>query len=393
MTTRTPQGARRRSRARALSLETPELDAAIAEAERSAIVVWRGERIPFADLPARMARTDARLERIGPTGVEAVALVALNPLYRRRLATWHERVAASGAEDLATAAAGGRDLEALALDLERLAIQSETGYHAAVRRYLALIGIEQGDATLADMWHVQHGEAWSQWFGARELERASAEAGRDGAGVIHGDGWRSGEAALSESATAAGVPGAAIAELYGTLVGDPNWLARGLGMGVDEIAPFADFVAFVRLYRLRRSLAMVQYELRLYRTEDESLQRAYFSGIVGHTTGIEVPGAAYLHDVARPFASVEDLERTMLAGAIAERLESTFGAEWWADPEARALTDRLGSAPSGEDVLAELGYDAYDWRPVLRQIRTRLVGEMSGYGGPNITTRAGTRKV
>ena len=42
---------------------------------------------------------------------------------------------------------------------------------------------------------------------------------------------------------------------------------------------------------------------------------------------------------------------------------------------------------------AELGYDALDWRPVLRQIRTRLIGEMSGYGGPNITTRAGTRKV
>jgi hypothetical protein len=45
------------------------------------------------------------------------------------------------------------------------------------------------------------------------------------------------------------------------------------------------------------------------------------------------------------------------------------------------------------DALAYLGYDALDWRPVLRQIRTRLIGEMSGYGGPNITTRAGTRKV
>jgi hypothetical protein len=45
------------------------------------------------------------------------------------------------------------------------------------------------------------------------------------------------------------------------------------------------------------------------------------------------------------------------------------------------------------DVVAQLGYDRLDWRPVLRQIRTLLIGEMSGYGGPNITTRAGTRKV
>ena len=47
----------------------------------------------------------------------------------------------------------------------------------------------------------------------------------------------------------------------------------------------------------------------------------------------------------------------------------------------------------GEDVVAHLGYDHLDWRPVLRQIRAQLIGEMSGYGGPNITTRAGTRKV
>ncbi len=46
-----------------------------------------------------------------------------------------------------------------------------------------------------------------------------------------------------------------------------------------------------------------------------------------------------------------------------------------------------------EDVVAHLGYDHLDWRPVLRQIRAQLIGEMSGYGGPNITTRAGTRKV
>jgi hypothetical protein len=44
-------------------------------------------------------------------------------------------------------------------------------------------------------------------------------------------------------------------------------------------------------------------------------------------------------------------------------------------------------------VVASLGYDHLDWRPVLRQIRAQLIGEMSGYGGPNITTRAGSRKV
>ena len=133
--------------------------------------------------------------------------------------------------------------------------------------------------------------------------------------------------------------------------------------------------------------------MRLYRTDDESMQRAYYSGIVGHMIGASVPEAAFLRDAGTPFSSATDLRRAMLAGAIGERLESRFGTEWWANDEARRLTGELGDATSSEDVLAQLGYDDLDWRPVLRQIRTRLIGEMSGYGGPNITTRAGTRKV
>ena len=389
MTIRSP----RRSRTPALRFDTPELDAAIAAAERGAIVVWRGERIPFAALPSLIARTDGRVERDGLYAGWIDALEALNPLYRERHAAWRERAAAHGTDDLAVAVAVGIDIDALALEIERLAIQSETVYHAALRRYLALIGIEQGDATIADLWHVEGGASWSQWFGERDLIRAAAEAGRDASGAVHGEGWRSGESGLAGTEPGAAAPAAAVAELYGSLVGDPGWLRRALRMAPDEIASFADFIAFVRLRRLRHLVSLAQYAMRLYRTDDESMQRAYFSGIVGHTIGVSVPEAAYLHDAGAPFSSVAELRRTMLAGAMAERLESSFGKEWWGSDEARALTAGLGEATNAEDVLAQLGYDGLDWRPVLRQIRTRLIGEMSGYGGPNITTRAGTRKV
>jgi hypothetical protein len=380
-------------RAKPLRLETPELDAAIADAERDAIVVWRGERIGFLALTSRIARTDGRHERDGLYAGWIDALEALNPLYRQRYDAWREEAARAGLDDFATAAAAPTDLDALALELERLAIGSETVYYAALRRYLALIGIEQGDATLADLWHVARGAAWSHWFAERDLARAVADAGRDASGAPHGDGWSSGEAALRGDASAASAPAGAVAELYGSLVGDPTWLESALRMAPAEIASFADFVAFVRLFRLRRALAIVQSEMRMYRTDDESLQRAYFSGIVGHMTGIAVPEAAYLRDAGRPFSAIGELQRSMLAGAMAERLHGRFGDRWWANEEARSITTSLAGAASVEDMLAQLGYDANDWRPVLRQIRTRLIGEMSGYGGPNITTRAGTRKV
>ena len=393
MTIRSRSGPARRSRTPALRLDTPELDVAIAAAEQGAIVVWRGERIPLAALPQRIARTDGRQERDGLYAGWIDALEALNPLYRERFAAWRHRAVGRGGDDLAASVAVGIDIEALALELELLAIQSETEYYAALRRYLALIGIEQGDATLADLWHLERGASWSQWFGERDLNRAAAEAGRDASGTAHGGGWRSGESGLAGSAPTSSLVAAAVGELYGSLVGDPGWLRRALRMAPAEVATFADFVGFVRLGRLRRSLSLVQYEMRLYRTDDEPLQRAYFSGIVGHMIGVSVPDAAFLHDVGAPFSSVADVERTMLAGAMAERLESRFGPEWWANDEARAFTAELGDVTSTKDALAQLGYDALDWRPVLRQIRTRLIGEMSGYGGPNITTRAGTRKV
>jgi hypothetical protein len=384
---------RPRPRSRVLRLDAPALDDAIAAAERDAAVIWRGEQIPFGDLPSRIARTDGRDERDGIYAGWIEALEAINPHYQARLAHWREAARATGVDDAAITLAGGRDVEALSLELERLAIASETVYFAALRRYLALIDIEQGDATVADLWHVTRGGAWGHWFGRRELERAAGETGRTIADDAHGDGWRSAEAGLTGNDGNASIPAAAVGEVYGTLVGDPAWLGAALRMGPDEIGSFADFVAFVRLWRLRRSLAMTQYELRLYRSAAAALQRAYFSGIVGFATGVHMPEAAYLHDVGRPFSSVADLERTMLAGAVGSTVEHRFGARWWNDDSARQLLDELAGMPSTEDALAQLGYDALDWRPVLRQIRTRLIGEMSGYGGPNITTRAGTRKV
>jgi hypothetical protein len=164
-------------------------------------------------------------------------------------------------------------------------------------------------------------------------------------------------------------------------------------LDAEAAAAFVDFVAFVRLWRLRRATALLTYEQRLHATDDAALQRAYYAGIVGHQTGVAVAEAGYLAGISRPWASALDLRAMILAAIVVESLEAVAGAQWWRERAAADLLGRVAAAPSQADALAQLGYDALDWRPVLRQIRTRLIGEMSGYGGPNITTRAGTRKV
>jgi hypothetical protein len=86
----------------------------------------------------------------------------------------------------------------------------------------------------------------------------------------------------------------------------------------------------------------------------------------------------------------------MLAASLTDHLRAHHGDAWWKTTSAGETLRRAwrrGQAWNAEQVVAHLGYDSLDWRPVVRQIRAKLIGEMSGYGGPNITTRAGTRKV
>ena len=94
-------------------------------------------------------------------------------------------------------------------------------------------------------------------------------------------------------------------------------------------------------------------------------------------------------------ASVQDRDgATDLLGCLGHklwRLRLIWADQAYAGDLIRGMW-RDGLGPSAEDVVAALGYDRLDWRPVLRQIRAQLIGEMSGYGGPNITTRAGSRK-
>jgi len=376
-----------RTPARRPSSERDELDRAIADAEASTIVIWRGARLRLADVPERIAGIDVRVGRELLYGSYVDALEALNPLYARRLTAW------IGDGDTAPAAHG--DPASLDAGLTRLALHLETPYYAALRRYLALIGIEQGDASEADLWHVLRGSSWSHWFGDRETARALAATVRFTEPVAGSlDGWRAGEGALSVAPPAQDAAvGRAIGQAYATLVGSPEWLADELHVNPEGVAQFVDFAAFVRAWRLRRQIALLGYEHRLYEADDPALQRAYYAGLVGHQTGVAVAEAGYLASVPRPYASAEELRTTILASMLVETLERRDGLHWWRDPAANRRVDRVAAAASVADAVAELGYDGLDWRPVLRQIRTRLIGEMSGYGGPNITTRAGTRKV
>ena len=435
-----------------LDRETVELTEQIETAEAQAIVVWRGERLPYRAVPIRVGEIAERTERnaLDTAYLEAVELI--NPLREERLARQHQLAGELGYEsylELARAVRGF-DPEELAIELQAFLAESETVYFAALRRYLALIDIEQGDASDADLGHLLRGSSWDAWFDSRrmvpvlratlsglgidlakqknvtlDLEARPHKSPRAFCAAIRvpGDvrlsiqprgGWNDFGAILHEAGHLEHYAhvDADLAAAY-RLLGDPSvtegyaalleflfldsqWLSEHTSMNEDQILGFGDFTGFWRLYMLRRYVAKLLYELRLHGGGETALNRAYYTGLLSLITGVGYSESLYVADLDDHFYAAAYLRSWLFEASLSAALKKRHGEAWWHDPAAGETLRRAwsrGQEWNAEDVVAHLGYDRLDWRPVLRQIRTRLIGEMSGYGGPNITTRAGTRKV
>jgi hypothetical protein len=435
-----------------LAQRVAALTDALQAAEATAVVIWRGERIPYRAVPLRVARLSDRVERNALEASHLEAVEAMNPLRRERLEGLRAALTELGyADEVAlTAELHGVDVDGLAQEMRAFLTDSETVYFAALRRYLAEVDIEQGDASSADLAHLMRAAGWDAWFEPRRMasvmERTLAGLGIELRGQrnvtldlearprkssrafavpvrVPGDvrlvmqprgGHDDYDAALHElghvehfAHVDPSLPVAwkllgdnSVTEAYAFLLQhlmlEPAWLAEHLGMPEGEMVGWLDFAAFRRLWFLRRYAAKLLYELRLHRDADIGLAPANYAGLLGLLTGVRSPEARFLSDVDDHFYAARYLRAWMLEGALGASFRAEHGGDWWRQPGAGERLRRSwsrGQEWNADDVVAHLGYDRLDWRPVLRQIRTRLIGEMSGYGGPNITTRAGTRKV
>jgi hypothetical protein len=424
----------------------------IAAAEATAVVVWRRERIGYRRAANRIADISDRTERNALDERYRMAMEAINPLREDRWAGIHAGARALGAADYVdlVTESTGLDVAQVADSASDFLRDSETLYFAALRRYLALIEIEAGDGTVADLAHLLRGRSWDHYFdGTRLVATLSRTLAGLGIDLARQKGITLDfEPRASKSPRAFCVPirvpgdvrlvvlprgghddfGAALHELghlehyahisarlaptdrlvgedsvtegwaflFQYLLAEPDFLAAELQMPADAIAGWLDFGAFRKLYFLRRYAAKLLYELRLHRGGESTVHRAEYSGLLGLLTGVRTPDAGYLADVDDGLYAARYLRAWLLEASLSAALRDRFGFTWWRSTDAGDFVRgmwRDGLGPSAEDVVAALGYDHLDWRPVLRQIRAQLIGEMSGYGGPNITTRAGSRKV
>ena len=435
-----------------LSASVAALTEEVETTESRAVIVWRGERIPFRQAWNRAADVANRAERNALAASYYEAVEAINPLRQERLAATRATVRALGYADVPemVAATAGFDPDELAAEMRAFLADSETVYFAALRRNLAEIDIEGGDASKVDLAHIIRGASWDRWFDAHAmvptLERTLSGLGIDLASqpsimidvqprpqksprafcapvrvpddvrlvIQPRGGWDDYAALLHEAGHAEHFAHVArdlpvpyrllgdnsLTEGYGhlfeSLVGEPAWLRGIIGMPQADALAFADFSAFWYLHLLRRLAAGLIYELSLHRTDDVGLTREQWAGMLGLTLGVRYAPEEFLAEVDDGLYAARYIRSVMVEGSLGAWLRGNHGEAWWGNPAAGEALRRSwsrGQQWNAQDVVAHLGYDRLDWRPVLRQIRTLLIGEMSGYGGPNITTRAGTRKV
>jgi hypothetical protein len=431
--------------------EVAALTDAVGTAEATAVVIWRGETIPYRSLRNRISEISGRAERNGLFASYVEAEEAINPLRRERF----ERIGAV-ARDLGYAdyvelikMTRGFDPDALGAEIRDFLAESETPYFAALRRFLARIEIEQGDASLADGWYLMRGSGWDNWFDGRKMlgvleatlrgigidlrgqagatldvEARPNKAPRPFVAIVNapGDvrlviqphgGWDDYGAVLHEAGhlehflhvdprlpiSQRELGDASVTEGYAMtferLLAEPEWLSEQLGMPPDHAIAFADFYSLYHLVTMRSLAAKHLHELRMHRGGDDALHRATYAGLAGLLTGVREPEERYLLIDDGMYAA-SYLRCFMLDAALTDYLVAHHGPAWWRSAAAGETLRRAwsrGQEWNAEQVVAHLGYSSLDWRPVVRQIRAKLIGEMSGYGGPNITTRAGTRKV
>jgi hypothetical protein len=437
-----------------LNARVAGLTDAIATAESRATVSWRGEAIRYRAARPRISVIADRWERNGLFETWLRAVERINPDRIERLDALHAASAELGYADYVemVRVTRGWHPDVVAANVRSALNDSETGYFAAIRRAMGRIGIEQGDGSLADAWYVLRGSGWDAWFEPRrivptlvatmaglgislrgqagatlDLEPRPNKSSRafcapvrvpDDVRLVvnpHG-GWDDMSAALHEAGhlehflqVPSGTPPSlgllgddSVTEGYAMLLegllGEPAWLAERTGMAEGDQIAFLDFFALFMLSRLRFLGGQLLYELGLHRggEREHAVHRVMYSGTLGLLAGVRWPEELYLASVDDALYAGTYLRAMALAGTLDEGLSQRHPAGWWTHPDAGATLRELfarGTAWNAEQVVAFLGYDSSDWRPVLRKIRTQLIGEMSGYGGPNITTVAGTRKI
>ncbi|MCU0723916.1 MAG: hypothetical protein MUC63_09945, partial [Planctomycetes bacterium] len=163
------------------------------------------------------------------------------------------------------------------------------------------------------------------------------------------------------------------AYVFQTLVEEPRWLERYLGLDCPE--DMLRFLDFKRLYGLRRGAAKIHYELRLHDGSGTGGKDRAFAEAFTRATRVPMDPEGYLSFVDPGFYSACYARAELLEEQADHFLKARFGDEWFANREAGAFLTGLwirGMQDYGRDLARAYGFEDIDAGPALETFRRRF---------------------
>jgi hypothetical protein len=414
---------------------TARHDEHLVAAQRSALVEWGGEAIPWRLANQLVGLQEERGPRHQLDEAIRAASRQLPRIRLNRIATSRRQIEEAGQYDLPTDDLGfwahvrGVDIDGVSKLAEWLLEETEELYLDALRDQLAHHRLDEGDIWEADLEWLFRGQEYDRNFPSERLmptiTRVFWELGvrlEDQPGVrldledppgrvnrsfcapigvpdeivavlaprggiadyvslleIVGQAERHAYADRTQSIVYRRLGDQAVVEAYGLvfagLLERPEWLANRLEAEATRDA--VRLRAFERLYRLRRAAASHLYEIEVRKAEEPDALESEYVDRFAEALMVRPFAEQFLDVTDDPFSGARHLRAALLGCQLGQFLEQEIDEEWYRSVRAgRFLVDRWrdGQRYTAEEVVRFLGFEGLDPSPLVAQLRVGLVG-------------------
>jgi hypothetical protein len=157
--------------------------------------------------------------------------------------------------------------------------------------------------------------------------------------------------------------------LLESLLREVSFLSRAFSLPRHRAADFVRLQTFVSLYRSRRDVGILRYELA--RFEGGAGPESY-EDLLREATGFRHDARAAGWEIDGEFGSARRIRATQLAGVLGAVLRSRFDEDWFRNPATGGfLRDLFGKGRrySARELAVQMGFDASGYGAYLSTLR------------------------
>ncbi len=154
----------------------------------------------------------------------------------------------------------------------------------------------------------------------------------------------------------------------------PEWLADYTDLSPTACRDLTFELSVNELYMVRRYAAKLLYELRLHRSDLDTVGE-YYADLLSSATGFRYTADDYLLDVDPWFYSARYLRAWQLEATLASTLTERFDVDWFRNPAAGTVVHSLmarGQADAADVLALETAEQALTFGPILRRLGPAL---------------------